>query len=498
MSCNPYLDDFMSAFPHEALTFDDLSLVTQYSDFLPADANITTRLSRRIGLNMPIVSAAMDTVTETRMAIALAMLGGIGIIHKNLGAAQQAEMVDTVKHYLNGLIARPVTFRVTDSLRTVRETCQAKGYTFSGFPILDAEDRVVGILTSRDVKFAKDPNAPITAVMTREVITAPAGTTMEQAYAIMQRHRIGKLPLVKAKRLVGLYSFTDVQTLTRNVKPLYNRDAHYRLRVGAAVGPHDEARIEALADKDVDVVVVDTAHGHSRGVIEMTRWTKRRYPEIDVIAGNIATADAALALRKAGADAVKVGIGPGSICTTRVVAGVGIPQITTIYDCAAALKGSIPIVADGGVRHSGDIPKAIVAGAHSVMMGGMLAGTDESPGEKIIHQGRQYVVYRGMGSLDAMRAREGSRERYGQAGVAEEELVPQGIEGLVPYAGPVAKVLAQFCGGLRAAMGYCGCRTIEDLRCKGRFVRVSGAGIREGHAHDIKITKEAPNYRSEH
>ncbi|MDZ4199420.1 MAG: IMP dehydrogenase, partial [Kiritimatiellia bacterium] len=293
-----------------------------------------------------------------------------------------------------------------------------------------------------------------------------------------------------------LYSYTDVLTLIRKAKPQYNRDTHHRLRVGAAVGPNDQARVEQLATQDVDVVVVDTAHGHSRGVIEMTRWVKKHYPDVDVIAGNIATAEAARALLEAGADAVKVGIGPGSICTTRVVAGVGIPQIRAIFDCAQELQDSIPVVADGGIRHSGDVPKALAAGAHSVMMGGGLAGTDESPGEKIINQGRQYVVYRGMGSLEAMRAREGSRERYGQRGVDESNLVPQGIEGIVPYAGTVDTVMTQYCGGLRASLGYCGCRDIESMRSRGRFVRVTHAGVQEAHPHDVRILKEAPNYRS--
>jgi len=495
MSINPDMDAFMAAFPHEALTFDDVSLITQYSDFLPPEADIRTRLTSRITMSIPFVSAAMDTVTETRMAIRMAMLGGLGVIHKNLSIAEQVEMVDTVKRHLNGLISKPVTFRDHQTLREVRETCEQAGYTFSGFPILDRRDRLVGILTSRDVKFAADPNAPIRDVMTRKVITAPPTTTLQEAYAIMTRHRIGKLPLVRGRKLVGLYSYTDVATLVRNVKPQYNRDAQYRLRVGAAVGPGDYERVEALVEHHVDVIVIDTAHGHSRGVIEMTRWTKKRFPDVDVIAGNIATGEAAVALRDAGADAVKVGIGPGSICTTRVVAGVGIPQISAIYECARALEDSIPVIADGGIRHSGDVPKAIAVGAESVMMGGVLAGTDESPGEKIIHQGRQYVVYRGMGSLDAMRAREGSRQRYGLGGVNEDELVPQGIEGIVPYAGPLDKVLAQFAGGLRAAMGYCGCRTIAELRRRGRFVRVSQAGMVESHPHDVKITKESPNYR---
>lgn len=495
MSINPEMDAFMASFPHEALTFDDVSLITQYSDFLPPEADIRTRLTSRISMSIPFVSAAMDTVTETRVAIRMAMLGGLGVIHKNLTTAEQVEMVDAVKRHLNGLIARPVTFREDQTLRDVRETCERAGYSFSGFPILDRHDRLVGILTSRDVKFSANPDAPIRAVMTRNVITAPPTTTLQEAYEIMTRHRIGKLPLVRGRKLVGLYSYTDVATLVRNVKPEYNRDAQYRLRVGAAVGPGDYERVEALMEHHADVIVIDTAHGHSRGVIEMTRWTKKQFPEVDVIAGNVATGEGALALRDAGADAVKVGIGPGSICTTRVVAGVGIPQITAIYECARALEDSIPVIADGGIRHSGDVPKAIAAGAESVMMGGVLAGTDESPGEKIIHQGRQYVVYRGMGSLDAMRAREGSRQRYGLGGASEDELVPQGIEGIVPYAGPLEKVLAQFSGGLRAAMGYCGCRTIADLRRRGQFVRITHAGMIESHPHDVKITKESPNYR---
>ncbi len=496
MGINPYVDQFMRAFPHEALTFDDVSLITQYSDFLPTETDIGTRLTRRINLNIPFVSAAMDTVTETRMAISMAMLGGIGIIHKNLSAPQQAEMVNTVKHYLNGLIAQPVTFLDTETLATVAETRRARGYKFSGFPVVDAEGHLAGILTSRDIKFTKDPNARIADVMTRNPITARPGTTLQKAYEIMMHNRIGKLPLVKGRKLVGLYSFSDVSTLIHRVNPEYNRDSRYRLRVGAAVGPKDFERVNLLADVDVDVVVVDTAHGHSKGVIEMTRWIKKHHPELEVIAGNIATGEAALALRKAGADAVKVGIGPGSICTTRVVAGVGVPQISAIYNTAQALKGSIPIIADGGIRHSGDVPKAITAGADCIMMGGVLAGTDESPGEKIIHQGRQYVIYRGMGSLDAMKSRSGSRERYGQAGVELDKLVPEGIEGMVPHSGSVERVLRQFAGGLRSALGYNGARTLRDLQRKGRFIRVTSSGVREAHPHDIHITKEAPNYRS--
>ncbi|MBU0679351.1 MAG: IMP dehydrogenase [Verrucomicrobia bacterium] len=495
MANNDHLNTFMTSFPHEALTFDDVSLVTQFADFLPGDADVSSRLSRNVGLNIPFVSAAMDTVTETNMAIAVAMLGGIGVVHKNLSAEEQASIIGTVKHHLHGLIADPKTFSVDATLDDVYAKRKSKGYSFSGFPILDTDGKIVGILTSRDIKFSDNPHAPVSEVMTKEVITAPKNTNLQQAYDLMRKNKIGKLPIVENGALVGLYSYADVRTLMENEEPLYNRDAHYRLRVAAAVGPSDEARVEALADQGVDAIVVDTAHGHTRGVLEMTTWVKNHYPEIDVVAGNIATAEAALALRHAGADGVKVGIGPGSICTTRVVAGVGVPQISAIYDVAQALEGSIPVIADGGIRHSGDVVKAIVAGADSVMMGSVLAGTEESPGEKIIYQGRQYVVYRGMGSLDAMKAREGSRERYGLAGASEDELVPQGIEGMVPYAGNVGKVLKQYSGGLQAGMGYSGCRTINDLQEKGKFVRITGAGISEAHPHDVQITKDAPNYR---
>jgi len=498
MSLNPFVQSFMDQFLHEALTFDDVSLVTQYADFLPDQAEIRSRLTRRITVNIPFVSSAMDTVTESQMAIAMALQGGIGIIHKNLPAKAQAQHVARVKHYLNGLIRDPIVFRSTDTLETVEQTRQKKGFVFSGFPILDANDRLVGILTAADIKFASDPKAAVTDVMTAVVISAPPDTTLQQAYALMKKNRIGKLPLIdKAGRLAGLYSFSDVRTLVEDAEPQYNRDEKYRLRVGAAIGPSDQERVEALAREHVDVVVVDTAHGHSKGVIEMVKWMKKNHPEIDVVAGNIATGEAAGALRDAGADAVKVGIGPGSICTTRVVAGVGIPQITAIYDCARELKGDLPIIADGGIRHSGDVPKAIAAGADAVMCGSILAGTDESPGEKIIHQGRQYVIYRGMGSLAAMREGAASRERYGQsASLSEDELVPQGIEGIVPYAGTVRKVMVQYCGGLRASMGYCGTRTIRELQQRGKLIRVSPAGVAEAHPHDVKILKEAPNYRS--
>ncbi len=488
------VDEFIASMPHTGITFDDVSLLPRYADFLPNDTDIATRFTAGIGLSIPFVSAAMDTVTESKMAIAMAMLGGIGIIHKNMDIVQQSRKVEVVKHYLNGLIRHPITFRASDTLGAVLDVKAKKGFNFSGFPILDAEDRIVGILTAADIKFVSNPNVLVSKIMTSPAITAGPGTTLQQAYTVMRRHKIGKLPLIAKGQLVGLYSFSDVCTLIENAKPLFNRDVRHRLRVGAAIGPTDQDRVQELAAREVDVVVIDTAHGHSRGVIEMCRWIKKRFPAIQVVAGNIATGEAARALRKAGADAVKVGIGPGSICTTRVVAGVGLPQISAIYNCSRALRMEIPVIADGGIRYSGDVPKALAAGADTVMMGSALAGTDQSPGEKIIHQGRQYVVYRGMGSLAAMKSARGSRERYGQADASEDELIPQGIEGIVPFSGSLEKVMTQFSGGLKAALGYCGCRTIGELQRHASFVRISTAGVREAHPHDVKIIKEAPNY----
>ena len=487
----------MDAYPFEGLTFDDVTLVTRYADFLPDDAVEQTRLTSRINLNIPFVSAAMDTVTEAEMAIGMAMLGGIGVIHKNLPVDLQAQHVRLVKQHLNGLIAAPVVFRDTDTLATINAQRREQRLKFSGFPILDANDRVAGILTSTDMRYSMNPDACVDTVMTRKVITAPAGTTLEEAMHTMMTHKIGKLPLVdKAGKLVGLYSFTDVRSLVQDRQPSYTRDAQYRLRVAAAVSQNDHERAEHLAAEAVDVIVVDSAHGHSKGILEMVRWLAKTFPEIDIIAGNVATGEGAADLRDAGAHAVKVGIGPGSICTTRVVCGVGIPQITAVYQAVKALGGTIPVIADGGIRHSGDVPKAIVAGADSVMLGSILAGTQESPGEKIIHEGRQYVVYRGMGSLAAMQHGKGSRERYSQTSEDPDSLVPQGIEGIVPFAGTLRKVMTQYCGGLRSSMGYCGCRSIPELQRQGRFFRVSLAGIREAHPHDVKILKEAPNYRS--
>jgi len=494
---NAYVDEVMRQFPHEGLTFDDISLITQYADFLPDETSISTRFTSRISLNMPFASAAMDTVTEADMAIAMAMLGGIGVIHKNLPIEKQAKFVGIVKHHLHGLIRDPIVFHSGDSLDKVRRKKAEKGYSFSGFPIVDDQHRVVGILSATDIRFSRNTRANVADIMTTSVITAPPETTLEEAYEVMMRNKIGKLPLAdKSGKLVGLYSFSDVKSLVENEQPMYNRDNKYRLRVAAAVSAGDHERSEALASECVDAICVDSAHGDSKGIVEMVRWLKKRLPDIDVVAGNVASAEGAVRLRDAGADAVKVGIGPGSICTTRVVCGVGIPQISAVYVCAKALEGSIPVVADGGIRHSGDVPKALVAGADCVMLGSVLAGTDESPGEKILHQGRQYVAYRGMGSLAAMKQAAGSRERYGQADIPEDRLVPQGIEGIVPYGGSVEKVMTQYCGGLRSSLGYCGCRSIPELQRKGRFIRVSTAGLYEAHPHDVKIMKEAPNYRS--
>ena len=501
MALNKNIDAFMSAFPHEGLTYDDVTLVTQYADFLPDETSLVTRLTSRQTLNIPFVSAAMDTVTEASMAIAMALAGGIGVIHKNLEEDDQAAQVARVKRYMNGLISDPVCFRDTDDVAFLRAEKLRRNLKFNGFPVLDAEDRLVGMITSSDMRFiGKDgEHLKLSDIMTKTLATAKPGTTLSKAYAIMRKHKVGKLPLVDRQgRLAGLYSFTDVQQLVENLNPSYNRDSEYRLRVAASVsgGKGDFGRMEKLAAAGVDAVVVDSAHGHTKGIIDMTAWIAKHFPGIDIIAGNIATGEAALALRKAGAHAVKVGIGPGSICTTRVVCGVGIPQLTAVWNAAHALKGSIPVIADGGIKLSGDVPKALAAGADSVMLGSVLAGTEESPGEKILANGRQYVAYRGMGSMAALKNGKGSRARYFQDDEAEDDLVPQGIEGMVPYAGPVRRIMTQFCGGLRASLGYCGARNVQELQKTAKFYRVTAAGQREARPHDITITKEAPNYRS--
>lgn len=497
---NRYLDKFMATFPFEGLTYDDVTLVTQYADFLPDDASLETKLTSRQKMKIPFISAAMDTVTEAPMAIAMALAGGIGVVHKNLEEDDQAREVAKVKNYLNGLISRPVCFHANDDISFLRSEKRRMGLKFNGFPVLDDDERLVGMITSSDMRFAPMEARKLSDVMQKGMVTAKPGTSLKKAYDIMRANKIGKLPLVdKNGRVVGLYSFTDVQRLVENQKPTYNCDEHFRLRVSASVsgGKGDLSRMEKLADAGVDVVVVDSAHGHTKGIIDMTKYIVKHFPDVDVISGNIATGEAAIALAKAGAHAVKVGIGPGSICTTRVVCGVGIPQLTAVYSAAKALRGTgVAVIADGGIKLSGDVPKAIAAGADSVMLGSVLAGSEESPGEKIYSNGRQFVVYRGMGSMAALKNGKGSRARYFQDNEEEDDLVPQGIEGMVPYSGHVKEIMTQFCGGLRASLGYCGTRTIRDLQERGKFYRVTAAGQREARPHDITITKEAPNYRT--
>ena len=482
-------------FGKEGLTFDDVLLVPAESRVLPNEVSTLTRLTRGITIEIPIVSAAMDTVTEARLAIALAREGGLGIVHRNLSIDAQMAEVDKVKRSESGMIVEPVTLPrdavVSDALELMAT------YHISGVPITDETGLLVGILTNRDLRFAPDSSQPVSALMTsRDLVTAPIGTTLAEAEAILHRHKIEKLPVVDAEgRLKGLITVKDIQK--RIEFPKATKDDQGRLRVGAAVGvgPDSWERAEALVDAGVDVLVVDTAHGHSASVPEMVHRIKSHL-DVEVVAGNVATADATETLIDAGADAVKVGVGPGSICTTRVVAGVGVPQITAIYDCAAAAaRHGVPLIADGGMTSSGDIAKAIAAGADSVMAGSLLAGTDESPGDVVLHQGERFKEYRGMGSLGALRARGSSRDRYFQGDVEDvEKLVPEGIEGRVPYKGPVTAILHQLVGGLRQAMGYCGAATIEEMK-GAQFVRITAAGLRESHPHDVTITKEAPNYR---
>ena len=479
-------------FAQEGLTFDDVLLVPADSAVLPNDVSTRTRLTRTLELAVPIVSAAMDTVTEAQLAIALARHGGIGIVHRNLSIADQVAEVDKVKRSESGLIVEPVTLRPHDRVGDALGLMST--YHISGVPITDDEGRLVGILTNRDLRFETDTEAPVSGVMTsRDLVTAPVGTTLAEAQRLLRRHKVEKLPVVDGEgRLKGLITVKDIQK--RIEFPHASKDERGRLRVGAAVGVGNDAleRAAALVDAEADVLVVDTAHGHSQAVLEMVRTLKARH-DIELIAGNVATAEGAEALMEAGADAVKVGVGPGSSCTTRVVAGVGVPQVTAIFECARA--AGVPVVADGGLTSSGDIAKAIAAGADAVMCGSLFAGTDEAPGDVILHQGERFKEYRGMGSLGAMRARSFSKDRYFQGDVEDvDKLVPEGIEGRVPYKGPLAAILHQLVGGLRQAMGYCGAETIEELKAA-QFVRITGAGLRESHPHDITITKEAPNYR---
>ncbi|MDE1951874.1 MAG: IMP dehydrogenase [Betaproteobacteria bacterium] len=483
----------------KALTFDDVLLVPAYSQVLPKDTDLSTQLTRRVRLNIPLISAAMDTVTESKLAIAMAQEGGIGIIHKNLTPKAQATEVARVKRYESGVLKDPITIspgvKVSDVVNLSRQ------HGISGFPVVE-NNKVVGIVTNRDLRFETRFDLPVRDIMTprERLVTVREGATVDEAKALMHRHRLERVLVINdAYELRGLMTVKDIQKATE--RPNAARDPQGKLRVGAAVGVGDgtEERVEALVRAGVDVIVVDTAHGHSQGVIDRVRWVKQYYPDVDVIGGNIATAEAARALADVGADGVKVGIGPGSICTTRIVAGVGVPQITAIANVAQALTGSgVPLVADGGVRYSGDIAKAIAAGAHTVMMGSMFAGTEEAPGEVILFQGRSYKTYRGMGSIGAMNA--GSADRYFQDGTqasaaaGAEKFVPEGIEGRVPYKGSLAAILYQLVGGVRSSLGYCGCPSIDAMRGQAQCVEITSAGMRESHVHDVQITKEAPNY----
>ena len=480
-------------FVSEGLTYDDVLLIPAYSEVLPREVNTSTYLTKKIKLNVPIVSAAMDTVTESELAIAIAQNGGIGMLHKNMTISRQAEEVRKVKRSESGMIQDPVTLHPEATL--AEAFALMKEFKIGGIPIIDKNQQLLGILTNRDIRFQKDLKLKVKTVMTTaNLITAPAGTDLKKAELILQKHKIEKLPVVDKKgKLTGLITYKDIQKF-KNF-PQACKDEQGRLRVGAAVGVTADTmeRVSALVNAGVDVIAIDTAHGHSKGVIETLKMVKKAFPKLQVIAGNIATAAAAKALAKAGADAVKVGIGPGSICTTRIIAGVGVPQLYAVYECAKALKGTgIPVIADGGIKHTGDIPKAIAAGASCIMAGSLFAGVEESPGETIIYEGRKFKSYRGMGSIEAMET--GSKDRYFQDAEDDiKKLVPEGIVGRVPYKGTLAEVMHQFVGGLKAGMGYCGAGTIAALQ-EAKFVRITAAGIRESHPHDIVITKEAPNY----
>jgi IMP dehydrogenase len=487
---------FERKFGKEGLTFDDVLLLPAESSVLPNDVSTVTRLTPKITLNIPIVAAAMDTVTEARLAIALARAGGIGIVHRNLSIADQVAEVDKVKRSESGMIVEPVTLRPGDSVADALELMER--YRISGVPITDDDEVLVGILTNRDLRFETDTTQPVSALMTnRNLVTAPVGTTLEEAEEILHRNKIEKLPVVDADgRLKGLITVKDISK--KIMYPDATKDEQGRLRVGAAVGVGNDAleRAAALVDAEVDVLVVDTAHGHSHGVLQVVREIRSRH-DAELVAGNVSTGEGALALADAGADAVKLGQGPGSICTTRVVAGVGVPQVTAVWDAAQALAGQeVPIIADGGLRSSGDMAKAIAAGADTVMLGSMLAGTDEAPGEVMVAQGERFKEYRGMGSLGAMKARSFSKDRYFQGDVEDvDKLVPEGIEGRVPYKGPLAPIVHQLVGGLRQSMGYCGAATIEEMKQRTRFTRITPAGLHESHPHGVTITKDAPNYR---
>ncbi len=478
----------------EGLTYDDVLLVPNYSEVLPRDVDVKSKLTRNISLNIPIVSAAMDTVTESKMAIAMAQEGGIGVLHKNMSIEEQALKVRKVKRAESGMIMDPVTLPMNSVVRDAKQNMAE--FSIGGIPVVDDQGKLKGIVTNRDLRFERNDNRPITEVMTsKNLVTVSAGTSLKDAEGILQQNKIEKLPVVDGNNvLVGLITFRDITKLTQ--KPIANKDQFGRLRVAAAVGVSLDGmdRVSALVAAGVDALVIDTAHGHSAGVVKMLKAIKSEFPHIDVVVGNIATGEAAKYLADAGADAVKVGIGPGSICTTRIVAGVGFPQLSAIMEVAEALKGTgVPVIADGGIRYTGDIPKAIAAGADSVMLGSMLAGTKESPGETIIFEGRRFKSYRGMGSVEAMK--EGSKDRYFQDMEDDlRKLVPEGIVGRVPYKGDLIETVHQFIGGLRASMGYCGAKDVSTLQEKGRFVKITNSGIIESHPHNVTITKEAPNY----
>ncbi|MEL4307284.1 IMP dehydrogenase [Joostella sp. CR20] len=481
-------------FVGEGLTYDDVLLVPNYSEVLPREVNIQTKFTRNITINVPIVSAAMDTVTESRMAIAMAREGGIGVLHKNMTIEQQALKVRKVKRAESGMIIDPVTLPLTATVEDAKNSMRE--HSIGGIPVVDNDGYLKGIVTNRDLRFEKENKRPIVEVMTGEnLVTAAEGTSLADAEEILQQHKIEKLPVVNDhNKLIGLITFRDITKLTQ--KPIANKDIFGRLRVAAAIGVTGDAldRAEALVNAGVDAIIIDTAHGHTRGVVTILKEVKKEFPDLEVVVGNIATAEAAKYLVENGADAVKVGIGPGSICTTRVVAGVGFPQFSAVLEVAAALKGTgVPVIADGGIRYTGDIPKAIAAGADCVMLGSLLAGTKESPGETIIYDGRKYKSYRGMGSVEAMQ--HGSKDRYFQDVEDDlKKLVPEGIVGRVPYKGELYESMHQFIGGLRAGMGYCGAESIDALKERGRFVKITSSGIHESHPHDVTITNEAPNY----
>jgi len=478
----------------KALTFDDVLLVPAHSTVLPRDVGLSTRLTRNIRINIPLVSAAMDTVTESRLAITLAQEGGIGVVHKNISIQQQAVEVANVKRYESGVLKDPITIPPSMSVREVVALTQQ--HRFSGLPVLEGK-RVVGIVTNRDLRFEVQLDQPVSNIMTprERLVTVKEGASLDEARRLMHKHRLERVLVINDDDdLLGLITVKDMQKSTEH--PLATKDELGRLRVGAAVGVGEgtEERVEALAAAGVDVIVVDTAHGHAQGVLDRVRWIKQNFPQIEVVGGNICTAAAALALVDAGADGVKVGIGPGSICTTRIIAGVGMPQVSAVANVSSALTGTgVPMIADGGIRYSGDISKAIAAGADAVMLGGLFAGTEEAPGEMVLYQGRSYKAYRGMGSLGAMQ--QGAADRYFQdASASADKLVPEGIEGRVPYKGPVSAVIHQLVGGLRASLGYVGCKDLDEMRERAEFVEITSAGVSESHVHDVQITQEAPNY----